>query len=107
MRALLTAMLPRVPPGWKKAALELKVIYIFLPGRYKISYRLRNPYTGAEAFDFSDELTAAIEVFHRIHAEGRQNWNESTLTLHLEVRGQCRPEVKYSYGTNFGPLTEG
>lgn len=104
MSALVEAVRSRVPPGWRKAALELKVRYELLASRYSVTHRLRNPDTDAEAVDFSDALFTAIEVFHRIAVEGGQNWNETTLTLHMEGKGRCREaEARHGYGTNFGP----
>ena len=103
MDALIAAVRPRVPREWRNALLELKVVYQLPANRYEVSHRLLNPDTGAEAMDFSDELFATIEVYHRIYAEGGQNWNQSTLTLHRDQKGSLTAQAKYSYGKNFGP----
>lgn len=103
MRALVEAARLGVPRGWRKAVLEIKVSYELPAERYKVTHRLSHPDTGAEAMDFSDALFASIEVFHRIAAEAGQNWNRSTLTLHLDGNGRCtEAEATYDYGTNFG-----
>ena len=104
MRALVDAARKGVPRGWKSAVLELKVTYELPADRYKVTHRLRSPGSDAEAFDFSDTLIIAIEVFHRIAAEGGQHWNRSTLTFHLDDNGRwIEAEAKYDYATNFGP----
>jgi hypothetical protein len=104
LRALVEAARSGVPPGWKNAVLELKVSYELPEGRYKVAHRLLNPDGEAEAFDFSDALFASIEVFHRIAVEEGQNWNRSTLTLHLDDHGGCNAaELNHEYGTDFGP----
>jgi hypothetical protein len=104
LRALVKAARAAVPLGWKKVVLELKVSYELPEGRYKVAHRLLNPDGEVEVFDFSEALFASIEVFHRIAVEEGQNWNRSTLTLHLDDHGRCSAsELKHEYGTNFGP----
>ena len=104
LRALIEAARRGVPHGWKKAMLELKVTYNLQEARYKVAHRLINPDTHVEAFDFSDGLFAAVDVFHRIAIEDGYNWNRSTLLLDLNRQGLCtKAKMNHEYGTNFGP----
>ena len=103
-RALVAAASAAIPHGWKKAMLELKVTYELPEARYKVAHRLLNPDTQVEAFDFSDGLFAAVDVFHRIGIEDSNNWNRSTLVLNLNGQGiWTATNANYEYGTNFGP----
>lgn len=95
-------MFARMPPEWKKAVLELKVRFDPVARRYQITHRIHNPDTGEAALDFSDELFAAIEVFHRIDAEVGQNWDRSKITLSVNESGQCSVEMNFFYDGDFG-----
>jgi hypothetical protein len=98
--ALMKALLPAIPQGWKEAVLELKVSYDLLAGHYRIAHRLRNPATDAEAMDFSENLFLAIEVFHRIEIDGGENWNACVLRLQLRPDGY-EVQVERRRGMNF------
>jgi hypothetical protein len=103
-RALVAAASAAIPHGWKKAMLELKVTYALPEARYKVAHRLLDPDTQVEAFDFSDGLFAAVDVFHRIAIEDGNNWNRSTMILNLTGQGiWTATNANYEYGTNFGP----
>jgi hypothetical protein len=85
---------PPRPRNWRDVQLELKVSRAEGGQRYKIAHRILNPDTGAEAIDFSDQLFALIDVYHRIDLEVGYNWNRSTLTLFRSGK----IEAKYEYG---------
>jgi hypothetical protein len=103
--ALIGAASAAIPRDWKKAMLELKVTCNWQEDRYKVAYRLFNPDTQVEAFDFSEALFAAVDVFHRIAIEDDYNWNRSTLIFDRNEQGVCTAsEVNFEYGsTKFVP----
>lgn len=102
--ALIEATRSRVPRGWRKAGLELKVTYDIRTGEYKVSHRIRNPDSDIEVMDFSDQLFATIDVFHRIAVKGGRSWNGCKVLLNLYEHGRCfEAEAKYEYGVDYGP----
>ena len=102
--ALIEATHSRVPRGWRKAGLELKVSYDIRTGEYKVAHRIRNPDSDTEVMDFSDHLFATIDVFHRVAVKAGSGWNQCRVLLNLGEHGRCfKAEATYEYGVDFGP----
>ena len=102
--AVIEATRSRVPRGWRKAGLELKVSYDIRTGEYKVAHRIRNPDSDTEVMDFSDHLFATIDVFHRVAVKAGSGWNQCRVLLNLDEHGRCfKAEATYEYGVDFGP----
>ena len=86
-----------IPGSWREAVLELEGRYSGETGKRSVSHRLRNPLTGEQITEFTQQLFMVSNMVHALHIMAGNEWERCVVEMGFDEDGEMdRCEARYS-----------